>query len=47
MRYHPNAKMINVETVTMYDRLGPNFVKNNEIALAGQDTVVTISGPIQ
>ncbi len=37
MRYHPNAKMVNVQTVTMYDRLGPDFVKINEKALAGQD----------
>jgi HAMP domain-containing protein len=37
MLYHPNAKMVNVKTVTMYDRLGPDFVKINEKALAGQD----------
>lgn len=37
IRYHTNPKMINVETVKMYERLGPDFVKNNEIALAGQD----------
>lgn len=37
MRYHPNAKMVNIQTVTMYDRLGPDFVKINEKALAGQD----------
>jgi nitrogen fixation/metabolism regulation signal transduction histidine kinase len=37
MRYHPNPKMINAETVKMYGRLGPDFVKINETALAGQD----------
>jgi len=37
MRYHPNEKMVNVKTVTMYDRLGTDFVKINEKALAGQD----------
>lgn len=37
MRYHPVAKFINVETVKMYDRLGPDFVRINETALAGQD----------
>jgi len=37
IRYHPNAKMMNVETVTMYDRLGPDFVRGNELALAGKD----------
>jgi HAMP domain-containing protein len=37
MRYHPNAKMIGVHTETMYERLGPDFVKINEMALAGKD----------
>jgi HAMP domain-containing protein len=37
MRYHPNAKMINVLTSTMYQRLGPDFVRINETALAGQN----------
>ncbi len=37
MRYHPNAKMIGVQTSTMYQRLGPDFVKINETALAGKD----------
>ena len=37
MRYHPDAKMINVQTKTMYDRLGPDFVRINETALAGKD----------
>jgi HAMP domain-containing protein len=37
MRYHPNAKMINVPTSTLYQRLGPDFVRINETALAGKD----------
>jgi HAMP domain-containing protein len=37
MRYHPVAKFLNFETKKMYDKLGPDFVKINETALAGQD----------
>ncbi len=37
MRYHPNVKMINGQTSTMCARLGPDFVRINETALAGQD----------
>lgn len=37
MRYHPVAKFLNLETKNMYDSLGPDFVRINETALAGQD----------
>jgi HAMP domain-containing protein len=37
IRFHPNAKMVNVQTSTMYNQLGPDFVRINEAALAGKD----------
>jgi methyl-accepting chemotaxis protein len=37
IRFHPNSKMIGVQTATMYQRLGPDFVRINEAALAGKD----------
>jgi len=37
IRYHPNPKMMNFATKTIYDKLGPDFVRINELALAGTD----------
>jgi HAMP domain-containing protein len=37
IRYHPDPKMMNFPTKTIYDKLGPDFVRINEAALAGQD----------
>lgn len=37
IRFHPNTKMVNIQTSTMYDKLGPDFVRINEAALAGKD----------
>jgi len=37
IRFHPDPKMVNLETKTIYDKLGPDFVRINETALAGQD----------